>query len=235
MFLFILFPLFAQSQIPDGSFVRITVDGGVSPYISVSYDLTVRGSTIVASLVKQSLCSRGQQDSVRLIDGEKAQAILSEIERFGTWTIEAPPTATKGKSRDTKPSKDRMRYEFWVGYGSKMVRFYLDENALFDNPNLLAIAMFIREVVRSTCPPIQMRDVYHPPNKMGGLSLTSNEPGYAFIEGFEPMRLPLDGIEIVEGEHKVTVKSDSGRVKEFKVRIAGGVVTQVHVVFEGER
>ena len=80
-------PLSAQEPpiAPEGTFVRITLDGGVSPFQGVRYDLTVRGRTVIVTLVKESLCYRGQQERLRLVDGDEARALVGALRDLGAF------------------------------------------------------------------------------------------------------------------------------------------------------
>lgn len=215
---------------PDGSFCRVTLDGGVSPFSVVVWDITVRGGSVVMSFIKESPCQPGQRERVRIYDGPEADAILKEINAL--WSLEVPPSATLGRARDRPAPKDSPRYEFWVAYGKVMKRFWVDQQVLVSSPGLLKAFISIRDAVQSRVEPLFMRNLYYPVNKIGYVTMTATEPATAIFDGWEQIRLPVDACEMVEGEHHVVVRGDSGRIREFDLRITAGTTTQVHVVLE---
>jgi len=212
--------------------VRITADGGVSPFKVVTHDVTVRGSTAVLTLAKESLCHPGQQERVRLLEGQEAQALLAALDAAGVWDVRPPPGATEGRARDRPAPLDEQRFEVWVGKGKEMRRFFMKQSALLAAPAVLAVVMAVREAVSSRVEPLPMRDTSVKPGKVGYLSITASEPGRAILDGFESHRLPVDGLDVPEGEHLVRVEGDSGRFREFRVKVTAGAGTAVHVVLE---
>ncbi|MBM4395777.1 MAG: hypothetical protein FJ087_08810 [Deltaproteobacteria bacterium] len=223
----------ARSPIPpDGSFFRVTVDGGVSPFTSVSHDVTVRGRTVVVTLQKESLCRQGQRERVRLLDGPEAAAVLAALADAGAWSVAAPPGAVHGRARDTAAPRDAPRWEVWYAWGREMRRFHVDERTLLASAGVLAVVTAVREAVASRVEPLPMRDAYHPADRVGFLTMTASEPARAVLDGWDAFRLPVDGLDVAEGEHKVRVEGTSGKRREFTVRVVAGTGTHVHVVLE---
>ena len=216
---------------PDGSFFRVTVDGGVSPFTSVAYDVTVRGRAVIVSLVKESLCLKGQRERVKVLDGPDADAALAGLDRAGAWSLAVPQGAVQGR-REGAPPRDGPRYEFWFARGRDMRRFHLDQTALLAAPEALAVLVALREAVLSRVEPMPMRDIYHPAAKIGFVTMTASEPAKATIDGWDTVPLPCDSLDVVEGDHQVVVRGQSGRSREFKVRVVAGTAQQVHVVLE---
>jgi hypothetical protein len=217
---------------PDGSFVRVTVDGGVSPFSVVAWDVTVRGRTAVVSLVKETPCVQGQRERVHLFDGPAADAVFAELARGGAWAVEAPAGATAGRARERPAPKDVARYEFWVAWGRHMQRFSVDERVLLASPALLGVFVAVRDAVRGRVDALPMRDLYHPAGKIGFLTMTATEPAKAVFDGWDEVPLPVDSLELVDGDHRVVVRGDSGHQREFTVRVVAGQTSQVHVVLE---
>jgi hypothetical protein len=217
---------------PDGSFIRATLDGGVSPFTSVVWDLTVRGRTVVLSFVKESVCQPGQRERVRLFDGSEADAILAAMDAAGAWALVPPAGAVEGRARDRSAPRDGPRYEFWTARGRTMTRFSLEQADLVASPQALAAFVALRDAVAGRVEPLPMRDLFHPAEKIGYLSMTATEPSVATFDGWDQVRLPVDALDMVEGEHHVVVKGDSGSTREFDVRIVAGTTSQVHVVLE---
>lgn len=215
---------------PEGSFVRITMDSGVSPFTVVYHDVTVRGRTTVVTLVKENLCRTGQRESVSLVEGQSALELLANLAKAGVWSLEPPDGSKIGRLADVRPSSKEPRYEFWMAHGKKMTRFFAGEKAVVRSPALLGVITAVRAAVDSRVEPLPMRDLYHPLEKMGYLTMTASESASATIDGRETLRLPLDGTEIVEGEHTVEVVGMSGRTRTFEVRIVAGMTNRVHVV-----
>lgn len=221
-----------RARPPDGSFARVSVDGGVSPFTAVAYDVSVRGKTVVVSLVKESLCRVGQRERVRLLDGPEADALLAALAAAAVWEVPAPRGAVAGRARDSSPPRDGPRYEVWVGLGREMRRFHFDGASLMTSPATLAAVTAIREAVVSRVEPLPMRDLYHPAERIGYLTMTASEPARAVLDGWDEVRLPVDALEVVEGEHAVVVEGAGGKRREFTVRIVAGAAAQVHVVLE---
>lgn len=217
---------------PDGSFVRITLDGGVSPFTMVAWDVTVRGPTSILSLVKESLCHRGQRERVRMLEGEGASGILRQLVEAGAWSMAVPEGAGPGRSSEGPPTAREPRYEFWTGLGRTMTRFSLPESRVLGHPDLVRVLVAVQDVVSSRVDPLPMRNLYHPPQRLGFLSMTASEPARAVLDGWDSFRLPVDALEVVEGEHGVLVVGESGRRREFKVRVAAGITNRIHVVLE---
>ncbi len=219
---------------PDGSFFRVTVDGGVSPFRTVAWDVTLRGKTVVVSLVKETLCLKGQRERVVLLDGDGAARLLAELEAAGAWSFAGPPEhdGIEARSRDRAPAPGGTRYEFWRAVGRRMTRFTVDSAGLGRLPAVLAAFTGLREAVQRRVEPLPMRDLYHPADKLGWLTMTATEPATATFDGWDAVKLPVDSLEMVDGEHSVVVVGTSGRQREFTVRIGAGSTSQVHVLLE---
>jgi len=217
---------------PDGSFVRVTVESGVSPFRSVASDVTVRGRTAVVSLVQESLCLQGQRERVRFVDGPNAVALLKALQAVRAFEVVPPESgATPGRARENPPSSSA-RYEFWIGWGRNVTKFFVDEATLLASPHLLLVFTTVRDSVRSRVDPLPMRNLFHPPGRLGFLNLTATEPATAVLDGWDQVRVPADSFDVVEGEHVVVVTGDSGRSREFTVKVVAGQISRVHVVLE---
>jgi hypothetical protein len=79
-----------------------------------------------------------------------------------------------------------------------------------------------------------MRDLFHPAERLGFLLMTASEPARAVIDGWDEVALPVDALELVEGEHRVRVRGASGAERDFSVRIAAGATSRVHVLLGDE-
>ncbi len=218
--------------VPDGSFVRVTVDGGVSPFTSVSWDVTVRGGTAVVSFVKESLCQTGQRERVRLLEGENARDLLSALRDASAWTCAVPGNATAGRAADRPPSPDQPRYEVWSAWGHRMVRYHLPQSALWNSPCTLGLITALSAEVRSRVEPLPMRDLYYPADRLGFVTMTASETATATFDGWDVARLPVDALEMVEGEHDVVVTGVSGHSRQFRIKVAPGLTQRVHVMLE---
>ncbi len=220
---------------PDGSFVRVTVRGGVSPFRMVAHDVTVRGDTVVVSLVKETLCHVGQRQDVRIVGGADAKALVERLRRVGAFAMEAVEGAEAG-ALDVQSSArfPEPRYEFWSAWGSRMERFHVDREVLTRHPDLVAVLTAVRDEVSSRTDPLPMRDLYHSPAEMGVLVVTASEEATAILDGWERFRLPIDGVDVVEGEHRLRVEGVSGRVREVTVRVVRGMTSRYHIVLEDE-
>ena len=219
---------------PDGSFFRVTVDGGVSPFRTVAWDVTLRGKTVVVSLVKETLCQKGQRERVVLLDGDGAARLLAELDAAGAWSFAGPPEhdGVEARSRDRAPAPGATRYELWRAFGRRMTRFTVDSAGLARLPAVLAAFTGLRDAVVRRVEPLPMRDLYRPADKLGWLTMTATEPATATFDGWDAVKLPVDSLEMVDGEHSVVVVGTSGRQREFTVRIGAGSTSQVHVLLE---
>ncbi len=224
-----------EGPAPDGSFVRVTVRGGVSPFRMVAHDVTVRGSTVVVSVVKENLCYVGQRQDVRVVGGLQAQALVERLRRVGAFA-KAPVEGSEVGPLDPREAArlPGPRYEFWSAWGPRMERFHVDQEVLMRHPDLVAVMTAVRDEVASRTDPLPMRDLYHSPAEMGFLVVTASEEATAIMDGWERFRLPMDGVEVPEGEHRLRVEGVSGRVRELTVRIERGMTSRYHIVFQDE-
>jgi hypothetical protein len=220
------------ATIPEGTFIRITADGGVSPFTSVAWDVTVRGATAVVSLVKENLCATGQRERVKLLEGAGARRILATLKDAGAWTCPGPTVATTGRARDHAAPSDQVRYEVWSAWGRRMTRYHLTQSALREAPCALAVITAVTAEVRARLESLPMRDLYYPSDRLGWVTATSSEAATATIDGWDQVRLPVDALEVVEGEHSVVVTGESGRTRQFKIKVAPGMTLRVHVLLE---
>lgn len=219
---------------PEGTFVRITVDGGVSPFSSVQYDVTVRGRTVIVTHVKESLCYRGQQERMRLVEGDAARDLVRSLQALGAFAPPVPRDATPGRARDREAPRDAPRCEFWSAWGTAMTRFSLGESALREFPDLLRVRAAVRDAVVGRVGALPMRDLYHPAQRLGLLTITATEPATATLDGWDTFALPVESLEVVEGDHRVTVVGASGRTREFRVRVVAGGASRIHVLLDGQ-
>lgn len=217
---------------PDGSFVRVSVDGGVSPFTVASWDVTVRGRTAVVSLVKETLCYTGQRERVRLLEGEKARALLKSLVDAGAWSPAVPAGATAGRAKDAPASSREARYEVWSAWGRRMNRYHLPQSALAAVPGALQAVTTVTSAVRDRLDPLPMRDLYYPQDRLGYVNLTASEPATAVLDGWDQVRLPVDALEVVEGEHDVLVTGESGATRQFRMKVVPGMTQRVHVLLE---
>lgn len=218
--------------IPEGTFVRVTLDGGVSPFTSVSWDVTVRGGTAVVSLVKESLCQNGQRERVRLLEGANARLLLATLKDAGAWRCEVPEVATSGRARDRPTPTEQPRYEIWSAWGHRMTRFHLPQSALRDAPCALSVITTLAAEVRARIEPLPMRDLYYPAERLGWVTMTASEAAKATFDGWDTVHLPADALEVVQGEHTVVVTGESGRTQQFKVKVVPGLTQRIHVLLE---
>ena len=225
-------PVVDSTAAPDGSFVRITLDGGVSPFTVVSWDVTVRGSTVIVSLVKENLCQTGQRERVRLLEGNNAASLLAVLKEAGAWTCQVPGVATAGRSANKTAPADQPRYEVWSAWGRSMVRYHLTQAALREAPCALRVISSVTAEVRARLDTLPMRDLYYPAEKLGWVTMTASEPASATIDGWDTVQLPVDALQVVEGEHQVVVTGESGRIRQFMVHVAPGLTQRIHVVLE---
>lgn len=215
---------------PDGTFIRITKDGGVSPFRVVYYDVTVRGKTVVLTMVKETVCRTGQRERVRLLDGDAAVNVISQLKQAGAWSVVAPVDAVKGRAADSKPEATTPRYEFWAAWGPQMYRFHISAPAIDSSPALVSLLTETRQAVVDRVEPLPMRDVFHPADQIGYMAMTASEPSYAVIDGWDRVRLPVSALDLKVGTHDVVVTGKSGASRTFSVRIVPGETSTVHVL-----
>jgi len=217
---------------PDGSFIRVTRDGGVSPFSLVSYDVTVRGSTLVVTLVKDTSCRTSLRERVVLLGGDAALRVISRLREAGAWSVHVPGGASPGRAVDADPPGTSPRYEFWWAEGDQMTRFYVSGELLDGDPALVGLSTALREVVRGLVDPLPMRDVFHPADEIGLLAMTASEPANAVIDGWDRVRLPVSALDLKAGVHEVTVTGRSGASRSFTVRIVAGETSTIHVLLD---
>lgn len=215
---------------PEGTFIRVTVRGGATPFRGVIYDVTVRGKAVVVSIAKEGICAASPLHDVTVLEGEEAQRVTARLK--DAFAKEPIPGATRGALEPEMARSASPRYEFWSSWGRHMERFWVDQATLLSSPELLAIFFTLKAIVASYTEPLPMRDLYHSPAEMGYLVVTANEEATAILDGWERFKIPIDGIDVAEGEHRLRVESASGKVREFIVRIVSGSTSRYHVVFD---
>lgn len=225
-------PAVAEGWPRDGTFVRVTRDGGLSPFVSLYYDVTVRGSTLVVTLVKDTACRTAQREQVALLGGDEALSVIAILSEAGAWSVAPPPGSIMGRAADTAASASIPRWEFWHADGPSMTRFYVTQDRLDARPDLVRLLTAMRGLVSGLVDPLPMRDVFHPASEIGFLAMTSSEPAYAVIDGWDRVRLPLNSLDLKIGVHEVTVTGTSGGSRSFTVRIVAGETTSVHVLLD---
>lgn len=217
---------------PDGSFLRVQVRGGLSPFTSVTWDVSVRGDTVVLSLVKESLCRVGQQERVRLLQGADAQDFLTRLAESDLWLdAEVPLGATPGRARDLVRPSGEAHYEVWSAWGRQMTRWVVPQGAIHQVPEALRIVLGIRKALRPFLEPLPMRDLYYPPGRIGYLTVTGSEEGEMVIDGWDRVPIPVESLEVVEGEHQIVATGRSGKVQRFRVQVVAGAMQRVHILF----
>ncbi len=216
----------------DGSFIRVTRDGGLSPFTSIYYDVTVRGRTLVVTMVKDTACRMAQRERVALLGGPEALAAIERLRRAGAWSLNQPAGASMGRAADTAPSADSPRWEFWNAEGPSMKRFFVNRETLDRTPRLLGLLAELRGIVTGVVEPLPMRDVFHPASEIGFLAMTSSSPASAEIDGWDRFRLPVNALDLKVGVHEVVVTGTNGATRSFTVRIMAGETTSVHVLLE---
>lgn len=219
-------------QPPDGSFVRITVTGGVSPYRKVAWDVTWRGRTAVVTLIKETLCHKGQRQSLKLLDFAAARDLFEQLSDEGIWELKKPSDASTGGIQTGTPPSKGFLYEFWIAWGKRMLRFHADQEMLLSDPALVKALGAVRDGVGSRVDPLPIQDLYHEPSRMGFVQITATEEAVAVLDGWQKVGLPVHSLEVVEGEHKVLVRGVTGRTSEFSLRVVAGMTNQIHVVLK---
>lgn len=214
----------------DGSFIRITRDGGLTPFSSIYYDVTVRGPTLVVTLVKDTACRTAQRERVVLLGGQAALDVIKALRDAGAWSMSAPSGASVGRAADTPSSADTPRWEFWNATGPSMTRFFVTADVFDSSPALVRLAAELRGIVGGLVEPLPMRDVFHPAHETGFLAMTSSESAAAVIDGWDHVRLPVNSLDLKVGVHEVTVTGANGGSRSFTVRIVAGETTSVHVL-----
>ncbi len=217
---------------PDGSFIRVTRDGGVGPFSSIYYDVTVRGSTVVVTLVKDTGCRTAQRERVALLGGADADEAIARLRAAGAWSIQAPADATVGRAADSAAPTDMARWEFFSADGRELSRFFVSDQVFKKQPVLVGLVAELRGLVRGLVEPLPMRDVFHPADQIGFLGMTSTSPAKALIDGWDRVRLPTTQLDLKAGIHEVTVYGDNGVTRTFTVRIVAGETTTVHVLLD---
>jgi len=219
---------------PDGSFLRLSIDGGLSPFTVVVWDVTVRGGTVVVSLVKESLCRTGQRERVRLLQGDEARELLAALTGAGIWSAgdDKPVGATAGRAKDHPRSPQESRYEVWSAWGRRMTRWIVTQGTLHQVPRALRVVTGLPDLLRRYLDPLPMRDLYVPPGRIGHLTVTASEEGEMVIDGWDRVPIPAESIEVVAGEHQVVATGRSGRVRRFRVQVMAGGIQRVHVLFQ---
>ena len=223
-------PARAEGWPRDGAFIRVTRDGGLSPFVSLYYDITVRGSTLVVTMVKDTACRTAQREQVALLGGGEALSVIALLAEAGAWSISPPPGAARGRAADTAASTANPRWEFWYADGPAMTRFHATQDVVDASPGLVRLLGAVRGVVSGLVDPLPMRDVFHPASEIGFLAMTASEPAYAVIDGWDRVRLPVNSLDMKFGVHEVTVTGASGGSRSFSVRIVAGETTSVHVL-----
>jgi hypothetical protein len=219
-----------QSWPADGTFIRITRDGGLSPFLNVYYDVTVRGKTLVITMVKDTLCRVVTRERVVLQDGEDAVRTIARLRAAGAWTVEMPAGAARGRAADTASSPDQARYEFWMAEGRDMTRFFMSRDVMERSSALAGLRSVLRDIVTGVVEPLPMRDVFHPADETGVVAITSSESAVAVIDGWDRVRLPVSALDLKVGIHDVVVTGKSGATRNFTLRIAPGENAAVHVL-----
>ena len=214
----------------DGSFVRITREGGVTPYISVYYDVTVRGRTLVVTMTKDTLCRVMTHERVVILDGSDARRVLGILSDAGAW-IMRPPVRDRG-TVETAPGSpdDDAAYEFWSASGRDMRRFRATRRELLGDPGLTRLLSVVRATVTGLVEPLALRDVFQPADRTGILAITASEPAVALIDGWDRVRLPVSSLDLKVGVHEVVVTGKSGSRRNFTVRVVPGENPAIHVL-----
>ena len=113
-----------------------------------------------------------------------------------------------------------------------MKRFFMYENDLRKNTDLLALVSTVRFLFQERVEPLPLRDVFHPADRTGYLAMTASEPADGVIDGWDRFRLPVTSLGLKAGYHEVVVTSRSGISRSFTLRIVPGETSTVHVLFE---
>jgi len=198
----------------------------------VTYEATLRAGSAIITVSRDLPCYRGDRQALEILEQGKAMAFFENLSRQGVFDIERPLQARDGAFDPEQMAHEQTVYEFWVAKGKEMKRFYLGEQALFNDHALLGQYMGLMRAVLGHVSPPKVRALFCDFKKIGYLSVTSNEDAIVVIDGWDRMETPVDAVELEEGEHVVKVIGKSGRVREFNVRIGQGLTSRYHVVFE---
>lgn len=214
----------------DGSFIRITREGGVTPYISVYYDVTVRGRTLVVTMTKDTLCRVMTHERVVIQDGLDAMRTIEALRGAGAWTIREPDPVSGRTQAATESDGDGVQYEFWNASGRRMTRFRVTRSQVLSDPGLARLLAVLRTTVTGVVEPLALRDVFQPADRTGILAITASEPAVAVIDGWDRVRLPVSSLDLKVGVHDVVVTGKSGSKRNFTVRVVPGENPAIHVL-----
>lgn len=213
---------------PDGAFLRVTIEGGASPFRRVAYDISVRGNLVLLGLIKESPCIPGQRQSLKIVTGREAEGVIERLREAGAFDEDLPFEEIEGRDE----VKEEAEYEIWSSFGNKMHRLRVQEKDLFEDKRLLKVVLAARREVVTRTEPIPARLSFFLPREIGYLSVTASEEATAVLDGIERMKVPIEALEVREGEHVLVVQGVSGRVRTLKVWVGRGLTRHYHVKFE---
>jgi hypothetical protein len=204
----------------NGNFVRITFSGGLSPYVRVSYDLTIRAEMLVVTHSKTFPCYDTPLQQVEMTSKDKALHIFKLIH-------EANLSQFASGSR----KKEQNSVEFWASIGRDWIRFEVSEDQASQNKILRNLIHEIKSLCFDVAGHIPFRNLFFPSQKMGFLTVISSPSGKVLIDGSDTGETtPLHTYELEEGEYNVEVISFDGKFKNsFRAKILSKMTSRYEI------
>ncbi|HIN84948.1 MAG TPA: PEGA domain-containing protein [Myxococcales bacterium] len=213
----------SQSADPlQGSYIRLIIKGGFTPYRVVTYDVFWRSGTAVAGNYRGLIHYDEPLHTMSLIAKDEYLGLWKQLEEASIWRQKNLP----------KPAKATAirHFEIDVKMKGRVKKFTF--SGLLHGPDKQhgALANYIRSFVLKYAGEMPFRNVFFETGTLGWVNLTSVPTAKVRVGGRDiGLTTPVYGYELPQGRHEVTLILPSGSERKHTLTVEPGMTTIVHI------
>ena len=199
--------------------VRVTLEGGSTPFMAVQYAVRFIDGQAVAVQTKQYAHVPVYDNRVVAVVPEEALALMQKLDEDGIMDMAAA----------SAEAPFALSWRIEVGFAGKANEFVVKGPALLDDQRFAQIIGTVKGFVEGHTGPSYYRDITVPEAELGLLNLRSYPPAEVFIDGVPLGRSsPVYGLELAPGVHSLVLRRD-GLDRNYKFSIYKAQVTNLNL------
>jgi len=226
MTVFLAVPAFAQSKGANdplkGSYVRLIVRGGFTPFRVVTYDVFWRSGTGVAGNYRSLVNYEEPLHTMSLVARDEYLGLWKQLEQNGVWKAKSGGGA--------KGAYATLRYEIEIKRGKQHKKLLFTESTYRSGSKQTKLMHLIRDFVLKYAGEMPFRNVFFEPGLLGWVNITSAPSAKVLIGGRDiGLTTPVYGYEMPRGRHEITLLLPTGDTRKHTMTVEPGMTTIVHI------
>ena len=194
-----------------------------SPFAELRYEITERGPASAAIHRRRLPGGIRSFHNMGLVPPEVLDQLRTKLTQNAAMTL---PDATQASH-----ARASLRWRFDVQLDGKKHSFVVTDPINQQDRRYWRLFSAVKQLVRSITGGLPFRDIYHPKEKLGWLTIDSVPAGRLTVNGRDTeLETPVRDLPLLKGKHTIELKSVEGNtVRSYDIRIEAGGYTKLKV------